>query len=48
MKSLNNFRHYISQNKILVLTIHPDVRGYIQQGEMDSSRVIWIIKILKV
>lgn len=47
MKSLNKFKHYISQNKIIILTIHPNVKSYILLGEMDSSRTRWITKILK-
>lgn len=37
----------MAQNKMLVLTIHPDVRSYIMQGEMGEGRPIWVSKILK-
>lgn len=46
IKSLNKFKHYISQNKILVCTIHSDVRSYILQGELDFDRDRFITKIL--
>jgi len=47
MKSLNMFKHYISQNTIIVVTIHLDIQSYIMQGDMDSSIARWITKILQ-
>lgn len=47
MKALIKFKHYVSQNKLLVLTTHLDVRNYILQGDMGEGRVKWIILILK-
>jgi len=32
MKELKKFKHYVSHNKILVYTIHLDVRNYVIQG----------------
>jgi len=47
LKALGKLKHYIAQNKILILTIHPDVRSYIMQGEIGEGRPSWISKILK-
>lgn len=47
MKSLNKLKHYISQNKIIVLTIHPDIQSYIMQGDMDFNIFKWVTKILQ-
>lgn len=45
MKALNKFKHYVSQNKILVFTIHSNFKSYILQGEMDQGRAGQITKI---
>lgn len=34
MRGLKKFKNYVSQNKILVYTIHPNVRNY--------GREIWL------
>lgn len=47
LKSLNKLKHYIAQNKVLVLTIHLNVRSYIMQGEIGEGRPGWISKIRK-
>lgn len=47
MKALNKFKHYISQNKIILLTIHLVVKSYIMQGELDFDKVRWITKVLQ-
>lgn len=47
MKGLIKFKHYVSINKVLVLTTHLDVINYILQGEISEGRAIWIIQFLK-
>jgi len=47
LKSLGKLKHYMAQSKILILTIHPNVRSYIMQGELGEGRSKWILKILK-
>lgn len=47
MKGLKKFKHYVSHNKILVYTIHPDVRNYVIQGEIGEGKVGWITKIME-
>lgn len=37
----------MSHNKILVYTIHPDVRNYVIQGELGEGKVGWITKIIE-
>jgi len=47
LKALSKLKHYVAQSKILVLTIHLDVKSYIMQGDMGEGRPRWISKILK-
>lgn len=47
MKGLNKFKHYLSQNKIFIYTIHLDVRNYIMQGELGEGKIGWITKIME-
>lgn len=47
MQSLGKLKHYIAQGKVLILTIHLDVRTFFIQGEMGEGRPRWISKILK-
>lgn len=42
MEGLEKFRHYVG--KILVYTIHPDVRSYAIQGELGEGKVGWAIR----
>lgn len=46
MKRFKKFKHYVSQNKIFIYTIHLDVRNYIIQGELGEGKVGWITKIM--
>jgi len=39
MKGLKNFKHYVSHNKIIIYTIHPDVKNYVIQGEIGEGKV---------
>lgn len=47
MKGLKKFKHYVSHNKILIYTIHPNIRNYIIQGKLGEGRVGWITKIME-
>jgi len=47
MKRLKKFKHYVSHNKILVFTIHPYVRNYVIQVDLDEGKTIWITKIME-
>jgi len=47
MRCLKKFKHYVSQNKILVYTIHPDIMNYIIQGELSEGTVGWITRIME-
>jgi len=47
MKGLKKFKHYVSQNTILIYTIHLDVRNYIIQGELGEEKASWITKIME-
>ena len=47
MKGLKKFKHYVFHNRILVFTIHPDVRNYVIQGDLGERKVGWISKIME-
>lgn len=47
VKALSKLKHYVVQSKILILTIHPNVKSYVMQGELGEGRPSWIAKILK-
>lgn len=47
MKGLNKLKHYVSHNKILVYTNHPDLRNYVIQGELGEGKVGWITQIME-
>jgi len=47
MRGLKKFKHYVSKNKILVYTIHPDVRNYVIQIELGEGKVGWITRIIE-
>jgi len=47
MKGLKKFKHYISHNRILVFTIHPDVRNYVIQEDLGEGKASWITKIME-
>ena len=47
MKWLKKFKHYVSHNKILVFTIHPNVRNYVIQGDLGEGNTGWITKIME-
>lgn len=47
MKGLKKLKHYVSHNKILIYTIHLDVRNYIIQKELGKGKVGWITKIME-
>jgi len=47
MIGLKKFKHYVSQNKILIYTIHLDVRNYVIQGELGEGKAGWITRIME-
>ena len=47
MKGFKMFKHYVSQNKILIYTIHPNVRNCIIQGGLGEGKAGWITKIME-
>jgi len=47
MKGLEKFKHYVSHNRILVFTIHLDVRNYVIQGDLGEGKAGWITKIME-
>ena len=42
MKGIKEFKHYVSQNKIIIYKIHSDVRNYIMQRE--KGRLVGSLK----
>ena len=38
LKSLGKLKHYVAQSKVLILTIHPDVRSYTMQREIGEGQ----------
>ena len=47
MKGLKKFEHYVSHNRILVFTIHLDVRNYVIQRDLGEGKAGWITKIME-
>jgi len=47
MRGLKKFKHYVSHNKILVYTIHLNVRNYVIQGELGEGEASWITRIME-
>jgi len=47
MKGLKKFKNYISHNRILVFTIHLDVRNYVIQRDLGEGKTSWITKIIE-
>lgn len=47
IRSLKNFRHMLSNNKIHLLVAHPSIKEFLLRKELNEKRVDWITKVME-